>query len=81
MTPEQKALNCPNGRTATGTTPKAGRTLACGPSLKGKTIHLEGFGKRVCEDRGGAITDNRVDVYVDTYAEAMKFGKREVTVL
>lgn len=81
MNPAQKAFNCPNGKTATGTKPVSGRTLACGPSFRGKQVFIQGLGKRVCEDRGGAITDDRIDVYVDTYQEAMQFGKREVTVL
>jgi len=78
MTPEQKAMNCPNGITATGTKPTAGRTIACDASWIGKWLNIPGLGKRRCEDRGGAITGNRIDIYVDTYQEAMSFGRREI---
>jgi 3D (Asp-Asp-Asp) domain-containing protein len=72
-------MNCPNGKTATGTIPKAGRTVACGPSYKGKTIHIDQIGTRVCEDRGGAITDGRIDLYTSTIEEARKWGVKELS--
>lgn len=81
MTPEQKAINCPNGITATNTLPTTGRTLACEASLKGKWVDVLGIGKRKCEDRGGDITEGRIDVYMDTYEEAMSFGKQRLTMV
>ncbi|HEC66995.1 MAG TPA: hypothetical protein ENI23_17095 [bacterium] len=79
MNAEQKAINCPNGQTATGTRPLEGKTIACGPSYRGKWVNLAGLGKRKCEDRGGAIHDGRVDIYLDSYQEALSFGKRSLT--
>lgn len=76
MTPEQKALNCPNGITASGTVPLAGRTIACDASKLGSWLEVPTIGKRKCEDVGSAIKGNRIDIYFDTYEEAIKFGKR-----
>ena len=63
-------MNCPSkiknpeGRAATGTIPKAGRTVACSSTLKGKTIHIETVGERLCEDRGNNIDDGKIDLYM-----------------
>lgn len=78
MTPTQKRFNCPNGVTADGSIPKAGVTVACGPNMLGKVIEIVGLGERVCQDRGSMITDNHIDVFVDTHHEAMKFGRKNV---
>lgn len=72
-------MNCPNGVTATGTVPSHKRTIACPKKLLGKTVLLEGIGKRVCEDTGGAITEGRFDLYVKDIALAFQFGKRTVS--
>lgn len=68
----------PMGRTATGTTPAAHRTVACDPSLLGKKIYLEGIGYRICEDTGGNIKGRRVDVFLALYREAVEFGTKVV---
>jgi 3D (Asp-Asp-Asp) domain-containing protein len=78
MTKAEKKLNCPNGVTALGNVPKAGVTVACDPSLLGKTIKLKGVGKRTCQDTGGAIKGHKIDLYVGTIAEAMKWGVRQI---
>lgn len=75
-----KAMNCPNGITSLGTIPTEGRTVACKPSWLGKWINVSGLGNRRCEDTGGAIKGNRIDVYLDTYHEALTYGKRTVNV-
>lgn len=78
-TAAERLMNCPNGVTASGTIPSSGRTVACPHSMIGKRITIQGIGTRYCEDTGGAITDGRIDLYVDDIAEAMQFGKRHLT--
>ena len=71
-------MNCPNGVTATGTIPKEGRTVACSSDLKGKTIHIETVGERLCEDRGGNINDGKIDLYMSHVDEARAWGIRKL---
>ncbi len=78
MTEEQINMNCPSmrrhpgGRTATGTVPKEGQTVACPPHLKGQQVHIEGYGLRKCEDTGGAIKGARVDIFFAALPDALK---------
>ncbi len=52
--------------------------VACGPLYPFGTIFvIEGMGVFVCEDRGSAITDNRLDIWFPSYEEAMEFGVRK----
>lgn len=69
------------GKTASGTYVKEGRTVACPKSMPfGTVVEIEGFGKRVCEDRGGAITNGKLDIYMESLDEALKFGRRDLEV-
>lgn len=69
------------GVTASGTSVMEGRTVACPKSLPfGTKLHIEGFGYRVCEDRGGAITTGRLDIYVDSLSKARKLGNQKLLV-
>lgn len=69
-------------KTATGTKPKEGKTIACdGKILKmGDIVYIESVGVRVCEDKGNAITKGRIDVYMDDHDIANKMGIRKVNV-
>lgn len=68
------------GITASGTKATAGRTIAA-PSTFAFGTKLEIDGKTyVVEDRGGAITGNKIDIYMDSHAEALKWGVRYMTV-
>lgn len=77
------------GLTASGTTVKEGRTVACPSSLKqGTRLYIEGIGTRVCEDTGSAIKGKKIDVYVANKTTRQlyraPYGKRtnvKVTVL
>ena len=62
-------------KTATGTTPTPGRTIAADPKVLpyGTTVIINDH-EYIVEDCGGAIKGNRIDVLVDTHAEAMKLG-------
>jgi len=69
-------------KTATGTKPKEGRTIACdGKILKmGDIVYIESVGVRTCEDKGSALTKGRIDVYMDDHDIANKMGIRKVNV-
>ena len=68
-------------RTATGTWPSRG-TVAVDPEVipLGTKLYVEGYGPAVAADTGGDIKGQRVDLYMDSYEEAIQFGRREVQV-
>lgn len=72
------------GNTASGTKPTASRTVAAPKSFAfGTQIRIDGLGHYVVEDRGGAIKGNRLDVFVDSHAEALRLGvmHKEVSIV
>lgn len=69
-----------NGITAIGTTAKAGRTVAAPPGYAFGTKLLINGKVYVVEDRGGAIKGNRLDMYVNTHAEALRWGVKYLPV-
>ena len=72
---------CIYGRTASGTTTTPNRTIAADPSVLpyGTEVIINGQ-KYVVEDTGGAIRNNRIDIYMSTYNEAINWGVRNVDV-
>ncbi|MBC5799779.1 MAG: G5 domain-containing protein [Candidatus Eremiobacteraeota bacterium] len=46
----------------------------------GTHLFVPGYGRAIAGDTGGAIHGNRVDLGFDTLADAMRFGRRPVTV-
>ena len=69
------------GRTASGTKAKAGRTIAAPKNFKfGTKIEIKGMGTYVVEDRGGAIKENRIDIFFDNHSKALKFGRRKINI-
>lgn len=46
----------------------------------GTKMYIEGYGYAIAGDTGGAIQGNKIDVYFDTYAEAIQYGVKEVMV-
>ncbi|MGO5259125.1 3D domain-containing protein [Bacillus licheniformis] len=67
------------GITASGKKTAEGRTIACPPSIPfGTRVQIEGVGVRVCEDRGSAIKEGHLDVYVRSEKEALSFGRRSL---
>ncbi|HAV91131.1 MAG TPA: hypothetical protein DCW44_07655, partial [Eubacterium sp.] len=66
---------CIHGRTASGTTTTANRTIAADPSVLPYGTEVVINGKTyVVEDTGGAIKNNRIDIYMSTYDEAIQWG-------
>ena len=64
-----------NGITSTGTQ-VSDKTVAVDPDVipMGSLIYIEGIGFRYAEDTGGAIDGKILDIYVDSYAEAVELG-------
>ncbi len=68
-----------DGVTASGLRVKEKETLACPAQFPfGTKIQIEGMGTYVCEDRGGAIKSNHIDIYMETKAQAFDFGRRHL---
>lgn len=68
-----------DGITASGLKVEENRTLACPPAFPfGTKIAIEGMGEYRCEDRGGAIKGNKIDIYMETKKEAFAFGRRNL---
>ncbi|MCI8616804.1 MAG: hypothetical protein HFJ60_00835 [Clostridia bacterium] len=69
-----------NGITAMGTHATAGRTVAASSQFAfGTKLNINGHVYTV-EDRGGAIKGNKIDVYMNTHAEALAWGVKYLTV-
>lgn len=68
------------GRTASGTTATAGRTVAASSKFAfGTKLNIGGHIYTV-EDRGGAINGNKIDIFVNSHAEALQWGVRYLPV-
>ncbi|MEI9966478.1 MAG: 3D domain-containing protein [Candidatus Moraniibacteriota bacterium] len=68
-----------DGITASGLRVTEKRTLACPKNFPfGTIIRIDGMGEYRCEDRGGAITTNRIDIYMETKSEAFAFGRQQL---
>lgn len=73
------------GRTSSGAMASSWYTVAAGSGYKlGTVIYIPYFANKpnggwfVVQDRGGAISNNRVDVYMSTYNECISFGRRNL---
>ena len=69
-----------NGRTASGTHATAGRTVAAPSNFAFGTKLNIGGQTYVVEDRGGAIRGNKIDIYVSSHSEALRWGVRYLPV-
>lgn len=64
-----------DGITATGTKATAGRTIAVDPRKIPYGTEVVIYGHTyIAEDCGGAINNNKIDIYFNSHAEALKFG-------
>ena len=72
--------------TATGTKPVYNpggiSTIAVDPNVipLGSKVYVSGYGTAIAADTGGAIKGNIVDVYFNTEADCIAWGRRTVTV-
>lgn len=67
--------------TASGVPPRFG-AVAVDPRVipMGSRLYIEGYGYATALDRGSAIVGNRVDVFLETAAQASRWGVRRVKV-
>ena len=78
--PCSKCCGKATGRTASGTKATAGRTVAASSKFSfGTKLNIGGHVYTV-EDRGGAINGNKIDIFVNTHAEALQWGVRYLNV-
>ena len=69
-------------RTATGTLPTVGRTVAVDPRVIpfGTRVHIEGIGVRVAEDSGRRVKGKKLDLYLPSVQSCTRFGVRSLRV-
>ena len=78
--PCSKCCGKATGRTASGTKATAGRTVAAsGKFAFGTKLNIGGHVYTV-EDRGGAVKGNKIDIFVNSHAEALQWGVRYLNV-
>ena len=78
--PCSKCCGKSTGRTASGTKATAGRTVAASSKFAfGTKLNIGGHVYTV-EDRGGAISGNKIDIFVNSHAEALQWGVRYLNV-
>ena len=78
--PCSKCCGKATGRTASGTKATAGRTVAASSKFAfGTKLNIGGHIYTV-EDRGGAVNGNKIDIFVNSHAEALQWGVRYLPV-
>ena len=72
-----------NGVTSSGALAKEWYTVAAGKGYPiGTVIYIPALANKpnkgwfIVEDRGGAITNNKIDIYMDSHSSALIFGRR-----
>lgn len=68
-------------KTASGTIPTAGRTVAVDPDVIpfGTVLLIDGH-EYVAEDTGGAVNGNVIDIYFDSHESACEYGVQYKTI-
>ncbi|GAB2484191.1 resuscitation-promoting factor [Alkalibacterium psychrotolerans] len=58
------------------------RVIAVDPDVipLGSTVYVPGYGEYVAGDTGGAIIGNRVDLHMESVADAFEFGRRTLDI-
>lgn len=68
-------------KTASGTIPKAGRTIGVDPGIiPFGTVVIINDHEYVAEDRGGAVKGNSIDIFFGDHNEALEFGRQTAEV-
>jgi 3D (Asp-Asp-Asp) domain-containing protein len=64
-------------KTASGTFPKEGRTIAVDPSIidYGTEIIIDG-NTYIAEDKGGAIKGKKIDIFFESHQSAIEWGRQ-----
>lgn len=76
-----------HGKTALGTVPQEGRTVAVSPDMMnwlGKRVYIEGLGVFKVEDLTSRRLTNTIDLYKSSHSKALKVGRvknRKVTMI
>lgn len=78
---EATAYYEPGGITASGTRARYG-AIATDPRYipLGTSLYIPGYGLAVAEDTGGAIKGNIIDLHLNSYAQCIQWGRRNVEV-
>lgn len=81
LTVSATAYTHTGNRTATGTVARVG-IIAVDPKVipLGTKVYVEGYGYATAEDTGGAIKGNRIDIFLNSNAECINWGRRSVKV-
>ncbi len=76
-----KKCSAGSNKTASGTTPTEGRTIAADTSILpfGTQVVIDGIVYTV-EDRGSGVNGNHIDIFFATHKKAMEFGTRTMKV-
>lgn len=81
----EKCCGKTTGVTSSGATPTTWSTIAAGKSYPiGTVIYIPALkdkpngGWFIVQDRGGSITNNKIDIYMGTHTEAIQFGRKNL---
>lgn len=67
--------------TASGEPSDPSKTIAASKGVPfGTEIYIPNIGHRVVQDRGGAITQGKIDIMFETQEEALAFGRQKIIV-
>jgi 3D (Asp-Asp-Asp) domain-containing protein len=64
-----------------GLTASGVQTVACGPSYPFGTVFIIDGRGYICQDRGGAITDGHVDIWMADEVAALDWGRQTLNVV
>jgi len=82
MTVSATAYTATGNGTASGTMPEAGRTIATGSGLPfGTKVYIPALGGvYVVEDRGGAVSNGIIDIYMNSQEECVNWGRQNIEI-
>lgn len=80
---EATAYTWTGNKTATGTWPEEGRTVAVDPEVipLGSELAINGRPGYIAEDTGGAVKGNKIDIFMNSRGQALYWGRQPVEVV
>ena len=71
-----------DGITSSGERAIEGITIAADPNVlpEGTEVYIEGVGRRIVQDTGGAIKGNKIDLFFNSHQDALQFGRQYLEV-